>query len=349
MNSTNISTWSEPAPLLTITGRILVCCPGGLVTGGPELLHQLVNELRNLGHDSYVCYYPFDRVHECPKEYANYNAPQARFCDQSGDLIILPEVRTILTRRFRHAKVAIWWLSVDNYFGRRGESWLSDTFRTTTSLIRNRLPLKDLATLTHLVQSAYARDFLARASISSVMLTDYLSREHFEPKNPTPQKMDIIAYNPRKGVRRTLEIIKSNKDLSFIPIQGMKKHQVSDLLSRAKIYIDFGSHPGKDRLPREAAMAGCCVITGVQGAAGNTEDVPIPRRYKLNDNNRDYLPDFARLAKDIFSNHEDHNKLFDEYRASIRLEPILFKQQVIKIFGQPHEPPSVARIKDEKR
>jgi hypothetical protein len=61
------------------------------------------------------------------------------------------------------------------------------------------------------------------------------------------------------------------------------------------------------------------------------------------------LPDFARLAKDIFSNHEDHNKLFDEYRASIRLEPILFKQQVIKIFGQPHEPPSVARIKDEKR
>lgn len=334
MSSMSISNLIEPLPFLLFTGRILVCCPGGIVTGGPELLHQLVHELRNLGHDAYVCYYPFDSAHECPEEYVDYSAPQAKFRDQSGDLLVLPEVRTILARRIRNAKVAIWWLSVDNYFGHRGDSWLSDACRSITSLVRNRLPLGRLANRTHLVQSAYARDFLARASITSFMLTDYLSSEHFETARMISKKKDIIAYNPRKGLRRTHRAIESNTDLSFVPIQGMTKTQVSDLLSRAKIYIDFGNHPGKDRLPREAAMAGCCVITGIQGAAGNTEDIPIPRRYKLNDNNHDYVSEFRSLAHNILENFDEHSKHFDEYRASIRSEPMIFKRQVIDIFGQ---------------
>ena len=29
-----------------------------------------------------------------------------------------------------------------------------------------------------------------------------------------------------------------------------------------KLYIDFGGFPGKDRLPREAVMHDCCIITG---------------------------------------------------------------------------------------
>lgn len=321
-------------PRLSITGRILVCCPAGIVTGGPELLHQFVHELRNLSHDAYICYYPFGSAHECPEAYKDYNAPQAEFCDQSGDLIVLPEVKTILARRVRHADVAIWWLSVDNYFGRRGESRLSDIRRFITSLAHSRLPLRHLGIRIHFVQSAYARDFLARASITSITLTDYLSREHLETAGIESEKINIIAYNPKKGIRRTSSIIESNKDLTFVPIHGMTKAQVSDLLSKAKIYIDFGNHPGKDRLPREAAMAGCCVITGIQGAAGNTEDVPIPQRYKLNDNSLGYLSEFGPLAHSILTNFEEHSRNFDDYRASIRAEPMLFKQQIISIFGE---------------
>lgn len=331
MNSTNIS--REHSPILAITGRILVCCPGGIVTGGPELLHQLVHELRDLGHDAYICYYPFDSGHECPDAYADYNAPQAKFRDQQGDLIILPEVRTILAGRIRHADVAIWWLSVDNYFGRRGESRLSDIRRWVTSLFRSRLPLAHLTNRVHFAQSAYARDFLASASIKSIMLTDYLSREHLEPTKTDFKKRDLILYNPKKGVTRTRRIIESNPNLSFVPIHGMSKNQVSEIFLKSKIYIDFGNHPGKDRLPREAAMAGCCVITGIQGAAGNTEDVPIPQLYKLKDNHPDYVSKFESLAHEIFENFEEHSKHFEEYRNSIRSEPTIFKRQVIRIFG----------------
>lgn len=36
-----------------------------------------------------------------------------------------------------------------------------------------------------------------------------------------------------------------------------------------------------DRLPREAALAGCVVFTNVEGAANFNEDVPLPSEFKF--------------------------------------------------------------------
>lgn len=36
-----------------------------------------------------------------------------------------------------------------------------------------------------------------------------------------------------------------------------------------------------DRLPREAALAGCVVLTNREGAAGFDEDVPLPSEFKF--------------------------------------------------------------------
>jgi len=47
------------------------------------------------------------------------------------------------------------------------------------------------------------------------------------------------------------------------------------------MYIDFGTHPGKDRIPREAALRNCIVLTNRNGAADNNVDVPIPNEYKI--------------------------------------------------------------------
>ena len=46
-------------------------------------------------------------------------------------------------------------------------------------------------------------------------------------------------------------------------------------------YIDFGPHPGMDRLPREAALAGCVVVTNREGAANFDEDTPLPSQFKF--------------------------------------------------------------------
>lgn len=55
-------------------------------------------------------------------------------------------------------------------------------------------------------------------------------------------------------------------------------------MDESMIYIDFGEHPGKDRIPREAAMRDLIVITGRDGAAVNDVDVSIPKKYKIDRN-----------------------------------------------------------------
>jgi len=47
------------------------------------------------------------------------------------------------------------------------------------------------------------------------------------------------------------------------------------------VYVDFGWHPGRDRLPREAALAGCVVFSTRHGAAGYEGDMPLSDWYKF--------------------------------------------------------------------
>ena len=48
-------------------------------------------------------------------------------------------------------------------------------------------------------------------------------------------------------------LIKKN-DFNFVPLINLNNDEIINTLSKSKIYIDIGSHPGKDRLPREAAL-----------------------------------------------------------------------------------------------
>lgn len=313
--------------------KIIVCCSQG-ITGGPEVLHQLVDALRSYGHEANICYYPFDQPFECPEPYRRYNAPKTSLTDQSGTMIVIPETATWIVKNIRNATCAIWWLSVDNYFRRGGESSFRDfVVRWKTVLDGRRLPLLRLRHCMHLAQSFYAKAYLARWQISSQMLTDYLAAEHLQAKSPHNEKRNIVVYNPKKGASRTRALIRSNPNMEFIPIQNMNRQEVSTLLGAAKLYLDVGHHPGKDRLPREAALAGCCVITGRQGSARNADDVPIPEEYKIDDNSNAYIDQFRSIAESIFADFEHHSSRLEDYRRSILREPKNFLHQVREIFG----------------
>ena len=75
--------------------------------------------------------------------------------------------------------------------------------------------------------------------------------------------------------------------LDWVPIENMTPREVGELLASAKVYVDFGEHPGRDRIPREAALAGCVVITGTRGSAGNGIDIPIPSEYVIGEDSPD--------------------------------------------------------------
>lgn len=315
--------------------KIRIVSPAS-VTGGPELLHQLCHTLRASGFDAAMSYSPFGDEHETPAPFLNYNAPQAPFEDSENVLVVIPESRTGLIEYIRCARVAIWWLSFDNYIQRK--PFTKEDNPQTLSInqgTRRRISLSSLREkdLVHLSQSQYATNQLALSGIPSLPLGDYLN-EMFTESIPSPEKSreNAIAYNPKKGIRRIRKLIRRHPDITWIPLEKMSRKQIIETLRAVKLYVDFGHHPGRDRIPREAASCGACVVTGRDGSANNCIDIPIPGLYKLDTTPPKFLREFRRLAYDIFANFPEHSKAFDDYRKIIKSEKSEFERRVRTIF-----------------
>jgi len=116
--------------------------------------------------------------------------------------------------------------------------------------------------------------------------------------------------------------------------------EVTTLLHRAKIYIDFGPHPGMDRLPREAAIANCIVITNRSGAARYEEDVPIPSIYKVGP--KFDVDEIHKLLKESLESYADKGKgckleVFRGYRdwiAGQKERMMVCVQRLVEVVGE---------------
>ncbi len=308
--------------------RVYVLCPSRLVTGGAELLHQLIDSLVGTGREAYIAYTPLGEIWETPEEYRRYQCPVAQHVpDDQNTAIIVPEVSTVELFKFRHARHVIWWLSVDNYRGAIGTpaGWKFKVRRIFQSDIPSPI------TTTHLFQSIYAKDYVSRHfRVKGAMLSDYLAADYFLEVS-TEVKKDVVAYNPRKGYAYTKWLIRACPNIEFLRLENMNRHQIRDALDHCSVYIDFGVHPGKDRIPREAAIRNAVVIVGKKGAAKYFEDVKLDDVYKFSPQISS-VPAVKRLIEDIFKNYGRHKTAQQPYRLAISQEFTEFQQQVQAIF-----------------
>jgi Domain of unknown function (DUF4422) len=317
--------------------KILVVCPSNTVTGGPEALHQLVAHMRDLGLNAYIVYLPFDRFAVTPPQYRKYEAPVGAYEDNEGDLIIFPEVFPMLALKVHKAQAALWWLSLENFLERRHVSVLRDKFRYFKKCLKGERPFFGATTLKKLIhfsQTEHSTQYLRLCGIEPVPLIDSINEDFLTDKylHNWAHKDNVILYNPGKGKKITSQLIAQNPQWTFIPLKGLSPEEMSKVLYSAKLYIDFGHHPGRDRLPREAAMHGCCLITGRLGSAGNSVDLPINDQYKLDTLNVNFFEKFKLLAQDVFTNFDKHNEHFVSYRQWLKSEPIVFKKQIADFF-----------------
>lgn len=235
--------------------KLVVVCPGNAVTGGPEAMHQLVSTANRIERNSAaILYWPFNQEHSTPEPYVRYVVPKIRR-DQVPDdaVVVLPEIWPDMAHTFRN-RCALWWLSVDN-FGTHGQRDLS------------RISM-------HLCQSEYAwqHTFGMR---NRMMLTDWV---HVEQVDAPRQRRIVI--NPAKDAGLLRPWLDST-DRHVVQMRGLDQAGVSRLLWSSQVYVDFGHHPGRDRPPREAALAGCTVFSTTHGAAAFWADMPLPDWYKF--------------------------------------------------------------------
>jgi hypothetical protein len=321
--------------------HIYVICPGGAVTGGPELLHQLVALLNEEGRPASIVYHPFDQDHPVPEPYARYGVPVARRDSIApGEIVVLPELYWNETGRYPDCRLYFWWLSIDNFTSRLKASRYS---RLLTYPLHSRLRLGRIRgdVERHLYQSEYAREFLAAGRLApSHHLSDYIAEEYLQAiaDPPSAIREDLVVYNPAKGLEATQAILRRLESdggpaIAAAPIVGMSRDEVRGLLSRAKVYIDFGNHPGKDRIPREAAAMGACVLVNRRGSAGNDVDIPLGDLYKVDDSRPGFEADAAAKIRAIVADFDSHSRALDPYRASIAAEPDRFRRDALAIFA----------------
>lgn len=344
--------------------KVYVMCPAGVATGGPELLHQFAYLLRKKGVDALMYYMPTNMDNPTHEAYMQYNVPFVREVEDSEkNLLVTCEIYNNVKAcaNFHNIRKCLWWLSIDNFFLTRPLDGLLDRWYSNIRWIIDSLLYKytkrsyfDLAAYTmkkyrdfvlnddpllngfqyHFYQSEYARQTLLQMGVAENLvypLSDYLNTQFIEEnkETDTSRKQDIVLYYPRKGKKFTSKLIKKAKDkFRFVPIVGLTRAQMVDLLKTAKVYIDFGHHPGKDRIPREAAICKCCVITGRRGAAANDIDISIPQSYKFSEQS---IPDIVERISNCLNKYDESIKDFEKYRESIMNEYVVFKDQIDKI------------------
>lgn len=317
--------------------RVYVPCPASHATGGTELLHQFVHALRQQGITAFIYYYRMkegtDPIHPQFKKYVTDYATE--IVDAPENILVVPETRTEYLFRFKQLRKIIWWLSVDFFYDPSDVDFISTWKKRLgiTPRFNIRHPQRTPVDL-HLVQSQYAADHLQKHGIHNYhYLSDYLNAAFLEQPPAASGQRDRVLYNPKKGYAFTRQLITESPELDWFPLINLTPAQVAEVCRTSKVYIDFGHHPGKDRFPREAAICGCCIITGRRGAANYEEDMPIPPQYKFEDTDGQ-IPAIIQQIKYCMDHFEETQHDFDHYRAIIRGQEAEFISNIREIFQQ---------------
>jgi hypothetical protein len=133
------------------------------------------------------------------------------------------------------------------------------------------------------------------------------------------------------------------RDLEFVPLQGYSRKQLIEVLNRGKVYLDLGYAPGKDHLPREAAMANLCVITSRTGAFENVVDTPILDEYRfalprlrLGPLQGLLHPTFRgvrRKLRQCLAEYEERVHDFELLRDRVRAEKAIFRRELASLLA----------------
>jgi len=276
---------------------ILVACPANCATGGPECLHEFASNLNKIVN-ARIWYWNAEGD-PVPDEYSKYNCEYViTMPDDFDGILIVPEIYASKLTWFTCRK-AIYWLGVDAY-----ATWT---------------PPRDYGAfldddILHIVQSEYAYDFLSKLGVKRIVYcTDALNEDFYEPYKEEPRS-DTVLYNPAKATSFMGELIKAS-GVEYKPIQNMTRAEVIDSMRHAKLYVDFGEFPGRERMPREAALCGCCLITSKIGSAAFYKDFAHDYKY---DSKPGHIWAITHKIHYVLEHYDECKKDFDFFRQTLR-------------------------------
>lgn len=335
--------------------------PAFSVTGGPETLHQICDAINTFSLSSaYIVY--IDSKEQVvkinpPKEYQKYNIKVSDFIeDNSDNLVLTSETDSFFLRKILNAKKGVIFLSLDYSFPaykiginkRIRYSPFLGIFRFPLYFFAKikwqlfglryykTLPVKKMKGFKLSFNCKYELAYLNKNGIIDAKpICGPISNDYFDliPESKQDNRKNVILYNPAKGKKFTLKIISlyrkryPHERPLFIPIEKMTNAEVQALLLTSKVYIDFGYFPGPERIPRQAVLLGCNIVTSKLGAAA-FDDIRVPQKYKF-DVNKKSLPEICDAIHELLANYSNHFNEFEEYRKLVIAQKDSFVKDVI--------------------
>ncbi len=316
--------------------------------GGAESLYQLVYFLKKFNTNVQIVFtlnwrsFFTRKKTKIPKSMMKYcnNVSIKNFLeDREDNIIFVPEIFTSYLRDIKYSKMNICWLSVNNYFVAKKQfnenlKWIIRGKYGIGTIIHSHfkkpLTIKEInqKNINHIAQSNYAKRFIkSNFGKKPILIFDFI--DDIPKINKSFFNLSLrdksIVYNPVKGYKITKKIIEKYKShYNFIPIKNMEHIEVRKLLKNSFLYIDFGEHPGRDRIPREAILCGCCVITGYRGSSA-LYDVPINKKFKLFED-ENFLENFRILISELETKIDCSEFFLDAYNQLLKDKENLMNQ-----------------------
>lgn len=333
--------------------QVFVLYPRGLQTGGPEALHQLVHQLRSDGQSAFLV--PIEGTADRPRaeQFRKYDAPEAPLLDRPGNAVVAPETALTSLRGIRNAQPVCWWLSVDNSMPFIIEQERRDREFANLQNIRHKRWAPSMRILLerrvvarynyarlfsrafHIAQSVYARAFLqTHLGICAAIVSDYIPRVDSDLQDDETGsfgRSHSIAYNPAKAPWIPSLLRPHMPDVTWSPLAGLDRSGVVRLLRESGAYFDPGFHPGRDRMPREAAMLHTPVVVARRGAAAYWDDVPVGAEFKVSAG-REFVSDASSRLLSILNDPDGAAERQAGYRQWIGNDQERFAREVRRAF-----------------
>lgn len=332
-------------------------------TGGTKTLHQMANKIQNIGYETCIVYYDNGEIIKTHNKL--YDWCECDYKDEiedtSDNIIIAPESMTYALIPLRYIKKTIFWLSLDFYFWTiphykvmekmRLYSYPTFLYPLAYFHLRKTFIKKEIVDIAyfhklyHIYNCEYVRTFLHNHRVADSNM-HYLCGPIEDSFLDIPKdvlinnKRDVISYNVNKDkvvmkqLNKVLKLIKTkNSNIELIPIEKMSREEVEKTLVLSKLFLDLGSFPGPERIPREAVLAYANLLVLNNGSASNDLDYPIPQQYKLSSFNERKIADKAVKMVEQYRTHIDH---FDAFRQKVVKQRLDFEKDIIEIFSKDH-------------
>jgi hypothetical protein len=333
---------------------IIICCPGNVISGGVNSLHNLCRSLRLGGFNAAMYYLTPDEKVLANIQITSYSVERvASLTDDENTLVIVPETMVQLLMGLKKAHKMVYWLGLNYFF--KNPTW---RFPFNIKLCRKLISCRSYSgysagafenlkrrlneyakshlniwgdDVVHLTNSYFVANYCQQKGSPNTYVLLNPIRDEFYEVTPSPNRDKLILFGPKTPKRIINKLRRELPAFKIVRLKGLPITEVHQLMSKAMVFAEFGNYSGRDRMPREAAMLGCCVYMNTRGSAAFSEDYDIAAHYKIADtpNNTSIIVD--RIKQTVFD-YDTHVKQFETFKEQLRKEKIGFARETERVF-----------------